>query len=123
MAMRIPLFSSQRALKIQYQTIQIFDFADPVVAGIRDRIRVRSRGQKLVYTYNKSVKKLCLYIEYIKKIIIGWGLETVMEHKSKKKIMSVCLYVCLFVHANLRNYWTDFNYFFFVVSVLSLVNI
>ena len=48
MAMRIPLFSSQWALKIQYQTIQIFDFADPVVAGIRDRIRVRSRGQKLV---------------------------------------------------------------------------
>ena len=50
-----------------------------------------------IYTYNKSVKKLCLYIEYIKKIIIGWGLETVMEHKSKKKILSVCLYVCMSV--------------------------
>ena len=46
------------------------------------------------YTYNKTVKKLCLYIEYIKKIIIEGGLETVIEHESKKKILSVCLFVC-----------------------------
>ena len=52
-----------------------------------------SQGTK-IYTYNKTVKKLCLYIEYIKKIIIEGGLETVIEHESKKKILSVCLFVC-----------------------------
>ena len=51
-----------RALGVGYQTFQIFDFDDPVVAGISNKIRVRSRGQKLVAykLVNGSVRRWAL---------------------------------------------------------------